>query len=77
MDVAKRLAGKPARSIAYDMRCFFRQVVDKYLQHSGEKANNLKVVQMHWFQAREALTLVCHSYRMLLTALDIQVVALS
>ena len=31
-DVSKRSANIPIRAIAYDMRCFFQQVVDKYFQ---------------------------------------------
>ena len=44
-DVSKRSAGIPVRSIAYDMRGFFQQVVDKYLQFSGKKETDLKSVQ--------------------------------
>ena len=30
-DVSKRSAGIPIRAIAYDMRCFFQQVVEQYV----------------------------------------------
>ena len=33
------------RSIAYDMRGFFQQVVEKYLQFFGKKETDLKSVQ--------------------------------
>ena len=41
-DVAKRSAGKPVRAIAYDMRGFFKQVVEKYILFSLKKETDLK-----------------------------------
>ena len=34
---SKRSAGKPIRAIAYDMRGFFQQVVETYIQFLGNK----------------------------------------
>ena len=36
-DVSKLSGGKPIRAIAYDMRGFFKHVVNKYLQFPGNK----------------------------------------
>ena len=44
-DASKRSAGIPVRSIAYDMRGFLRQVVEKYFQFFGKQETDLKSVQ--------------------------------
>ena len=45
LDASKRSAGIPLRAIAYDMRGFFQQVVEKYFQFSGKKETDFKSIQ--------------------------------
>ena len=45
IDVSKRSAGISVRFIAYDMRGFFQQVVEKYLEFFGKKETDFKSVQ--------------------------------
>ena len=41
-DVKNRCVGRAIRGISYDKCSFFRQVVDKYLAHSGKPLSDLK-----------------------------------
>ena len=42
-DISKRSAGKPIRAIAYDMRGFFQQVVEQYIQFLSKPPSDLKI----------------------------------